>query len=210
MYRFSGGADGPYPIGLTFHNGLLYGVTTSSDRGVGTVFQLTPPASGDGPWTESTLHAFKGEGDGLYPYGSLVFDNSGAIYGTTAGGGNAACCGIVFQLLPPATQGSSWTENILYKFTGTEKGGSGDNPTGVAFDNGILYGTNCSGRLFQLVPAASGSGAWQHTALANFTPEQAICPQGLVLQSGRFYGTGASGGPFGNDSGNGTVYIVTP
>jgi uncharacterized repeat protein (TIGR03803 family) len=212
LYSFTGGANGPYPIGVAFHNGSLYGVATAQS-GDGLVFQLTPPTSGSGLWTEATLHTFQGK-EGLFPYGTLVFDDTGAIYGTTAEGGlPVGCqrgCGIVFQLVPPATQGGAWAENILFEFTGVEEGLSGENPTGVTFDNGILYGTTCSGRLYQLAPPASGSGAWQHTALANFTQAEGMCPQGLFLRDGVMYGT-ASGSALSNlDALGGTVYAVKP
>ena len=85
----------------------------------------------------------------------LVFDASGNLYGTTGNGGpvNAACggygtdipagCGVVFQLAPPAS-GTTWTENVLYSFTG---GADGAQPgAGVIFDTkGNLYGTVTTG-----------------------------------------------------------------
>ena len=60
--------------------------------------------------TLNTLHTFSiGTGDGEFPYGGLIFDAQGALYGTTADGG-ANGLGTVFKLTPPATAGGSWTE----------------------------------------------------------------------------------------------------
>jgi hypothetical protein len=209
VYSFTGGYYGPYPIGVTFHGGVLYGVTSSAQHGVGTVFQLTPPAAG-GAWTETVLHTFAGGSDGLAPYGTLIFDANGALYGTTASGGGSSrsCengCGVVFQLTPPAAPGGAWTENLIFDFS-TDLGSAGYNPTGVAFSNGALYGTTCSGVLFELTPQAAG-GAWPESTLASFSDEQGRCPQGLTLNSGLLYGTAGSGGI---GSGFGTVYQVAP
>jgi hypothetical protein len=65
LYRFTGGADGAGPQGglIMGPNGALYGITSSDRRGncpddCGTVFELTPPAVGEGSWTEAVLHRF--------------------------------------------------------------------------------------------------------------------------------------------------------
>ena len=48
----------------------------------GTVFELSP--TGGGGWTETVLHSFGNGTDGSYPYGSLIFDAAGNLYGTTS------------------------------------------------------------------------------------------------------------------------------
>ncbi len=63
-------------------SGSLYGTTA---RGAGTVFELTQSA---GVWTETILHQFGGNGDGGAPQGGIILDKTGALYGTTFGGGN--------------------------------------------------------------------------------------------------------------------------
>ncbi len=55
------------------------------------------------------------------PPGSLIADNSGALYGTTAGGGSSNN-GTVFRLTPPAKGQTAWTETVLYRFTGGSDG----------------------------------------------------------------------------------------
>jgi uncharacterized repeat protein (TIGR03803 family) len=82
--------------------GQLFGTTTQGgDSNEGTVYQLIPPATQGDQWTENVVYSFTGGGDGFAPYGGLVWGNGGALYGTTAAGGDASCnCGVVFRLNP--------------------------------------------------------------------------------------------------------------
>jgi len=118
LYSFTGGSDGCLPAGGVILNssGDLYGVaaqggTAFCDQGHGVVYQLN--TSG----TLTVLHDFGG-GDGAYPGSMLLFDASGNLYGTTAGGGNYTCgpdgCGVVFELSPNSN--GTWTEGVLYQF----------------------------------------------------------------------------------------------
>ena len=101
------------------------------------VFQLTPGQ----PWTFTPLYSFNSiNGRGEYgPYGRLVFDSAGNLYGTTYADG-AYGLGSVFKLTP----GNPWTYTSLHDFTG---GADGAYPfSSVAFDkNGNLYGTASTG-----------------------------------------------------------------
>lgn len=88
--------------------GNIYGTTTYGGPGAcaitigcGTVFELTP-AAGSG-WTEKILHAFGYGTDGSNPYGPLVFDAQGNLYGTTIGGGTGAE-GPYLSCRPPQTE----------------------------------------------------------------------------------------------------------
>lgn len=74
--------------------GNLYGVTSSQFNQV-YVFKLTPSGS---LWTFTTLHTFHGV-DGASPYGTLVLDSSGNLYGTTTSGG-AHGYGVVWEITP--------------------------------------------------------------------------------------------------------------
>jgi uncharacterized repeat protein (TIGR03803 family) len=122
--------------------GDLYGTSTGGG-GNGYVFELTP--NGDGTWALSLLHSFFKNGtDGLHPYGSLILDAAGNLYGTTALGGSGACagdgCGTVFELTPAG--GGNWTETILHSFD--NDGTDGYYPyAGMIFDAAgkNLYGT---------------------------------------------------------------------
>ena len=55
---------------------------------------------------ETVLHAFRsGGGDGLAPYGRLISDAEGNLYGTTALGGTSGA-GVVFELTKSQGPGS--------------------------------------------------------------------------------------------------------
>ena len=188
LYTFSGGSDGAYPYAaVVFYQGNLYGTTThggntsgsncSAIGGCGVVFELSPPSGGSGPWTENVLYTFDGGADGSVPYGGLIFDSSGNLYGTASGGGQLSGgiqgFGVVFELSPPSGGGFPWTETVLYTFTGAN---DGDTPLGgVIFDSkGNLYGTTAfggyyaNGVVFQLTPNG-GSFPWNQTVIYPFT-----------------------------------------
>ena len=113
LYSFGGGSDGSQPNnGAVFGaNGALYGTSyNGGTQNYGTVFEVAPPSSGNGPWTHSVLYLFQGGYDGQNP-GAAVFGPDGALYGTAGGGPpSGRCtrvgCGIVFRLAPPASLGS--------------------------------------------------------------------------------------------------------
>src|SRR5438270_11360764 len=73
--------------------GNLYGTTRAGGTyGVGTVFELSPPAVSGGAWTITTLYNFVPYGSGGYvPISELVPDQAGAFFGTTYAGGDTAC-----------------------------------------------------------------------------------------------------------------------
>src|SRR3974390_242900 len=84
--------------------GNLYSTTTwGGDGCCGVVFKLSP--NSDGTWTEQILYSFLGGGDGGNPFGSLIFDQDGNLYGMTLSGGLnlSSCdtgCGVGFPLSP--------------------------------------------------------------------------------------------------------------
>ena len=138
----SGGRGGLAPMaGLTLGDGgTLYGTTAGGGEfGTGAVFALTPSAHDS--WSYRVLYSFKrGDGDGAAPNSRLVLGNSGALYGTTKGGGNALRYegfGTVFKLAPTA---AGWGEVVLHTFTGDADGAR---PTGalIRAPSGNLFGT---------------------------------------------------------------------
>jgi uncharacterized repeat protein (TIGR03803 family) len=109
LYSFTGGADGDNPQAGVIGDsaGNLYGTTSSggiimcsnrgspifSPLGCGVVFKLDPAGH------ETVLHSFTGGADGANPYGSLIPDSAGNLYGTTANGGPANS-GVVYRIKP--------------------------------------------------------------------------------------------------------------
>src|SRR5437763_385249 len=89
LHAFGAGMDGGglWSSVVFDKQGNLYGTTSGGGvYGGGTVYQLTPRATGT--WSETLIHNFSPSGDeGDGPFGGLVFDLQGNLYGTTAGGG---------------------------------------------------------------------------------------------------------------------------
>lgn len=168
LYEFTGYVNGHLPTGgLVFDKaGNLYGTTVEGGTGAnaGVVFKLSPNSKGT--WTETVLYRFTGGVDGGPPNGDLIFDGAGNLYGTTKGGGTGANAGVVFKLSPNSD--GSWTDTVLYSFTG---GADGRSPqAGVILDAvGNIYGTtagggsNGNGTVFELSPDSSGT--WTETVL---------------------------------------------
>ena len=88
LYNFNGdGTDGANPYaGLIFDAaGNLYGTTLRGGTyGGGTVFELTPKRAGAG--RRRCCITSTPMSDGYYPYGGLIFDAAGNLYGTTSRG----------------------------------------------------------------------------------------------------------------------------
>ena len=87
------------------------------------------------------LHACGAPGDGNSPYGAVIADKRGNLYGTTVFG-RASNAGIVYKLSP--SKSGKWKEQILYSFTG---GSDGQYPSGsLTLDaTGNLYGATSDG-----------------------------------------------------------------
>jgi uncharacterized repeat protein (TIGR03803 family) len=229
LYNFTGGADGRYgSSSLIFDSsGALYGTAGGGgNSGNGTVYKLTPPSSGTA-WNFTLLYAFaagsgsNGGPDGVFPsYAPLIFDRSGALYGTTRAGGPCSDCGYGFGTVykltppaPPATPGTPWTETVLHFFTGFTDGNEPDG--GVIFHpHGSLYGTTSNGgagwgTIYKLTPPAKRTtpeSPWTNTVLHTFSsvPDGQNPYSGLIFdRHGTLYGTTARGG-----SAVGTVFQV--
>ncbi|HXM22466.1 MAG TPA: choice-of-anchor tandem repeat GloVer-containing protein [Terriglobales bacterium] len=206
-------------------SGNLYGTAAfGGTYSQGTVFKLTPGSNGG--WAIKVLHSFTGGADGGIPLAALILDQVGNLYGTARQGGNNGA-GVVFKLAP--NQDGSWTESILYSFTG---GADGAVPfAGLIFDQaGNLYGTTvegggstnsaCSngcGTVFKLT--AKSDGSWTESVLHSFCLLDACRDgatpfiAGLIFdQTGNLYGTTEHGGNLSQCNGNGcgVVFQLTP
>src|SRR2546430_3711203 len=93
-------------------------------------------------WTETVLHSFAGGSDGNAPFGGVIVDKTGNLFGTTNQGGGQCRrtigCGAVFKLAPDGT------ETVLHAFK-SGKDGNGPEAALVADNKGNLYGTTAGG-----------------------------------------------------------------
>lgn len=148
--------------------------------------------------SETVLYNFNGyTGDGYYPYSALIADSKGNLYGTTESGGNGY--GTVFEL---KLSGGTYSESLLYAFTG-EPDGAYPEYSSLVFDKaGNLYGTTANGgtdNLGTVFELKESGGKWTETILHSFTgssSKDGYMPQaGLSFDSaGNMYGTTEYGG----------------
>jgi uncharacterized repeat protein (TIGR03803 family) len=208
IHDFTGGSDGSSGSAgrMVLRGGNLYGAATTGGLGYGTIFQLA--RNGSGAWSFNTLYQFQGAPDGSFPYGALLIDREGHIFGTTYYGG-ANGLGTVYQLT--RAPGGTWTEQVLYEFKAGQDGNSSISNL-VADAAGNLYGTTSegglgSGTIFQLTP--NGNGTWTESLPHRFTgsPDGAFPYAGMTGDgTGVFYGATVHGG----SDGEGAVYRFTP
>jgi uncharacterized repeat protein (TIGR03803 family) len=209
IHAFTGGPDGATGSAgrMILRNGHLYGaVTAGGNYGSGIVFEVNP--HGVGERDLKVLYSFRGQPDGSFPYGALLFDGSGNVYGTTYYGG-ANGIGSVYKLSPQPV--GEWTEEVIYSF---QEGADGNSPiSNLVFDNaGNLFGTTSegglgSGTIFKLSPV--GGGKWNETVVHAFEgpPDGGFAYNGMVVDIfGNFYGATVHGG----DDNDGCVYQFTP
>lgn len=136
----SGGTDGSDPqAGLILdQTGYLYGTTINSGpTGAGTVFRIDTAGK-----NYRILYTFSGGADGSEPWGPVVLDKAGNLYGTTRYGGTLSCnppngCGVVFKL------NSKGVETVLHTFS--EADGMLPSSGLVRDAVGNLYGTTPRG-----------------------------------------------------------------
>ncbi len=138
LHRFMRKDNGAVPVGgvIMDAEGNLYGTTGFGDYDRdGTVFKLSQTGKA------TVLHRFFGRNDGSNPYGGLVQDEKGNIYGTTYDGGSYDY-GTVFKL--SREEKGKWQETVLHTFKG---GADGAEPSaGLIRDaEGNFYGTTVSG-----------------------------------------------------------------
>ncbi|HUA14888.1 MAG TPA: choice-of-anchor tandem repeat GloVer-containing protein [Verrucomicrobiae bacterium] len=158
MHRFAGRSkgDGGYPQGGLIRDsaGNFYGTTAiGGSANQGTIYKM------DTTDKVTILYSFQGGTDGSQPWGNLVMDSSGNLYGTTSAGGDLSCtiresvgCGIVFKLDP------SGVETILHSFAGMPADGAQPLVGLTLGSDGNLYGTTLyggpsnAGTIFEIAP----------------------------------------------------------
>ncbi len=154
---FFGGADGSQAYGTLVVDGLgnLYGTTADDGpAGDGEVFEVASGMS-----TITILASFNGA-NGSDPFGGLIMDGLGNLYGTTTQGG-ADNDGTVFEI----PQGSN-TITTLASFNGTN--GSGPMNSLILDAEGHMYGTQSVG-VFEL-----GVGGTIHATAPTFSSDGGI------------------------------------
>ena len=225
LHSFGDGDDGsgPYAGVILDAAGNLYGTTTSGGQrfggicqisGCGTVFELSPEASG---WAEIVVHSFAGgDEDGIQPWASLILDAGRNLYGTTVFGGPYCAyagglgCGTVFELSPGA--GGGWTEAVLYSFSGSPdaqlpEGNLILDASGRLFGTAIGGGVYGPGVVFELSHIAGGG--WSETLLHSFgAGNDGEGPSANVVmdRAGDIFGTTGFGGIYYS----GIAFELTP
>jgi uncharacterized repeat protein (TIGR03803 family) len=143
-------ADGSAPEGGLFldpSTNTIYGTTSAGGTGTcpsgcGALFSIDTDGNGF-----TVLHSFAGSpNDGANPYGTVVRDAAGNLYGTTANGGNGVpAAGTVFEFSSvgilsvlhnfDAEDGSYPSSNLVYSkgnlYGTTQNGGDLSCPTGI-------------------------------------------------------------------------------
>jgi len=198
LHAFTGGNDGANPFsGPTLDTeGNLYGTTNGGGAfGAGVAYKLE--TSGN----LTPLYSFTGGEDGGYPWGGVVLDSDGNLYGTTNTGG-AGRQGVVFKVSPDGQ------ETVLYSFMGGKDGGYPQSP--VTLDSaGNIYGTTYQGGADDAGTVYEVNAAGREAVLWTFKddPDGAYPIAGLILDStGNLYGTTSFGGAWGA----GSVFKIVP
>ena len=198
LYSFAGGSDGANPESGVIADaaGNLYGSTQGGGSGAGctnyscgTIFEINSSGS------ESVLYTFNGDTasgviDGANPWGGLVRDSAGNLYGTTIYGGTAGF-GTIFKIT------SSGTETLVHQFSGASDGAYPYST--LVFDStGNLYGTAYEGGSGQVGTVFKVDSSENLTVLHNFlggATDGGYPAAGVVIDaSGNLYGTTAQGG----------------
>jgi uncharacterized repeat protein (TIGR03803 family) len=201
LYSFKGDPDGGKPMaGLIMDKSKnLYGTTTTGGAyGNGTVFKVTPSGN------ETLLYTFGSIPDGNTPWGGVIMDTAGSLYGTTFYGGTYDD-GTVFTLSP------SGTETVLHSFNGSPGDGAYPLSSLIMDKKGNTYGTTEQGgtdgygTVFELTAAGAES------VLYNFGSQPGDGSNtypyaGLITdKKGNLYGTTL----FGGTDNDGIVFEVS-
>jgi hypothetical protein len=198
LYDFKGTSDGGNPSSLVMDStGTIYGMTSSGGvfsskcyLGCGVVFKLVPE---NGSWGYSVIYSFNGEPDEV-PYGSLIIDSSGDLYGLVGNGYQGDSGSAIFKLTPPSSGSDSWTLQNIHEHRGLYPASNLTlSSDGVFY--GDVYGDEDfnSGYLFQLTPPQTGD-KWTYSNLVNFNKTAYQNPQGVLVLDDNLFVTITGGG----------------
>ncbi|MGA9353631.1 MAG: choice-of-anchor tandem repeat GloVer-containing protein [Terriglobales bacterium] len=229
LHNFNTFATGEFPEGglIRDSSGNFYGTASSGGNdivhslcrghGCGVVYELGPSGADTILFTffDSDIHHVPNY-DGYGPYGSLLSDGKGNLFGTTLGFG-AKYTGSVFEL------SANGSEGVTHWFGSYKKDGKFPNGGLVMDSLGNIYGTTTrggqygaprgelSGTIFEI--NAAGVESVLHSFGGRKEMQNGTGPNGgLILDaSGNLYGTTITGGNLVNcTNGCGTVFAFSP
>ncbi len=204
LYTFQ---DTAQPSGVILDNaGNLYGVATGGDPGdYGNVFELSLSGS---QWVATILYTFRDGEDGAYPFGDLIADAQGNLYGTTSTDGSGGG-GTVFEMSPDGHGG--WIATTLAELPGYYDHPGGGPQDALTMDSaGNLYGTallNGAFHMGNVFKLTNTGGSWIYTSLHDFSggSDGSLPFSNVVVDAqGNLYGTAAQGG----DNSEGVVWKI--
>jgi hypothetical protein len=188
LYTFpdpeAGGYGGPEPGLYRTQSGVFFGEQPGNSYKPSALFALTPPGPGKTAWTEATV----GTKVAYSPSGPLLRENTGAFltvdHGVTLETWQTcpSVCGEVVRLIPPGSVHTTWTPQVLWRFTGAS--GTSYTPDAILLPGpkGSIYGSssrgkcsdttqlpNTCGAVYQLSPPVPGKTAWTYRVLHQFT-----------------------------------------
>jgi uncharacterized repeat protein (TIGR03803 family) len=193
LHGFAGSpTDGESPVaslvmdtsGNLFGTTALGGSAAFCEGGCGTVFELV---NSSGTYSEKTLHAFGGIGDGETPAAALVMDAAGNLYGTTEAGGSSLQLGTVFEINPGAAAPAVTFSNLSLNFDQVVDT-SGPSQAVTITNSGLgnlIFGSSGV--------ALSGPNAAEFAITADTCSGSAIVPKATCLVSVTFNPTVAAG-----------------
>jgi uncharacterized repeat protein (TIGR03803 family) len=239
LHNFSGPDGSNSAATLVFGlRGALYGTTPGGGSGSGTVFELAPPSTAGGAWTETVLYTLGGgdyRSQNHIPNGTLAVGPGGTLYTATQGTASplGEQYGTVDAMTPPATPGGAWTGYVIYDIEVIGSPAGLLPLSGVMFDGKSLFGTtyyagyvdgDCigvggCGAVYELTPPAS-PGAWTATGIHDFTGSPndgggsvaalTLGSSGLLYGTTSFGGSGACSTVGGVIQGCGVVFQLKP
>ena len=190
-------ADGAGPAGDLiadqFH--AVYGVTSGGGLlgnpscgafGCGVVYRIGRGGN------ETILYRFQGKNDGYYPFGKLLADGSGNLYGTTRNGGPSNDFGTVYRL------DQIGHKTIVHAFAGFPNDGRNPRAGLIRDPAGNAYGTTSAGGLLDAGTVYRLNHNGVHI-LHNFTgSNDGGFPVSSLVRDGHgnLYGTTVQGGLF--------------
>jgi uncharacterized repeat protein (TIGR03803 family) len=195
--------------------GNLFGISAYSGKyDNGFLFKLAHDT-----WKETTLHNFcktDGCADGAVPYGAIVIDGAGNLFGTAIYGGNSSCsfegyqgCGVVYEYT------AAGTYEVTYDFCSLANCADGWRPVGgLSLDGSNLIGTtwgggvnnNDGGVAFRLKPNGTENVLYSFCSKNNCKDGTGLNEPMILDGHGDLFGTTEDGGANGD---YGTVFELT-